>query len=544
MRAERKEGAKMGQCRHCGSEVKEGERFCSNCGAALEEEMSVGEAAAQSAPQETEKQKPRWRKFALAAAAAAVITATGAVAAVRATAGQTGARFLRAQAEVLRQEAAPLLGLGSVFENGFSSDLVLSMKLSPSRQLALSRSGNEDYVMGAKILQRGIQARVDIGKQFESAVLNLEFGTSNSETVNLDCFLDAEKLGCRIPQISDQIFVLHYPDLIAVYSGGARFSTEQLADMVPPKELLTASAARYGNVLAASIKKEHMQVKKRTYSSYVLQRHLEHEMKGEYTVYTWHPDKEILEAFFHKLAAEMQKDSELAAWYDKRQKTGEEIAKAFGLGQGEAATFSDVADYVEKQAENWAKTLDRRNFRWKLVMKGREVSAIRLVDKGERPLFCYEKDQVGDTLYHGCGGELIKSTLAEERSQKKDSYKGKIIGRFAMLGDDWLWGFKLDYSKVPLDGKSSVFGLPNGSYRYTCFDADWPSSGYPFEVKEQFGASVYEMGDDGAKLTLTATRTGSARKPEGEEVDISDELAGSDRKELPQKEFSDIIEKL
>lgn len=88
-----------------------------------------------------------------------------------------------------------------------------------------------------------------------------------------------------------------------------------------------------------------------------------------------------------------------------------------------------------------------------------------------------------------------------------------------------------------------MLGLPNGSYRYTYFDADRPDRKYTFEVKEKWGRSVYELDDGYDKFTLTATQKGSAEKPTGREVDISHELSGSG-KSLPQEKFSDIIEKL
>ena len=620
----------MGQCKHCGSEVKEGMRFCGNCGApqeAAEPEVkaeatgelaaakqeapgedrspaptaavgevaeetaatvaeenavtgteesteagqeapgedrspapvvAVGEvaeetaatgteesaAAGQEAPGEPVKRKSRRLRTALFAAVAVAVAAVGTAVLLHRMTAMTGERFVRVQAEALRQEAAPFEGLGAVFENGFSSDFVFSMQMSRSRLLALSRSGNEDYMLVAKALQRGIQAKVDFGRHLETAVLNLEFGTDDSAKLNFDCFLDSEKFGYRIPQAGKQVFVLNYPEVLGQYSGGARFSTAELAALVPSKELLSASAARYGRVLAAAVKPKEIKVKKRAYTSHVLKRQLDHEMKGAYTVYTWNPDRETLETLFRSLAAEMREDKDFADWYNKRQEAGEELAKVLGMGRGKAAGFSDVADYVEKHAADWAETLEKRNLRWKLVMQGKEVAAIRVVDNGERPLFCYERDQVGDTLYHGVGGEVFLGTFAEERSKKENSYEGRVIGRLAMFGDAWLWGFRLYYSKVPLDGKPSVLGLPNGSYRYTYFDADRPDRKYTFEVKEKWGRSVYELDDGYDKFTLTATRKGSAEKPTGREVDISDELSGSGGKSLPQEKFSDIIEKL
>ena len=501
-------------------------------------------AAGQEAPGEPVKRKSCRLRTALFAAVAVAVAAVGTAVLLHRMTAMTGERFVRVQAEALRQEAAPFEGLGAVFENGFSSDFVFSMQMSRSRLLALSRSGNEDYMLVAKALQRGIQAKVDFGRHLETAVLNLEFGTDDSAKLNFDCFLDSEKFGYRIPQVGKQVFVLNYPEVLGQYSGGTRFSTAELAALVPSKELLSASAARYGRVLAAAVKPEEIKVKKRAYTSHVLKRQLDHEMKGAYTVYTWNPNRETLETLFRSLAAEMREDKDFADWYNRRQEAGEELAKVLGMGRGKAAHFSDVADYVEKHAADWAETLEKRNLRWKLVMQGKEVAAIRVVDNGERPLFCYERDQVGDTLYHGVGGEVFLGTFAEERSKKENSYEGRVIGRLAMFGDAWLWGFRLYYSKVPLDGKPSVLGLPNGSYRYTYFDADRPDRKYTFEVKEKWGRSVYELDDGYDKFTLTATRKGSAEKPTGREVDISDELSGSGGKSLPQEKFSDIIEKL
>ena len=326
----------MGQCKYCGSEVKEGMRFCGNCGALQEaaepevkaettgepaptaaEESAVmpveenaaaaaGEnavtgteekaAAGQEAPGETAKRKPRRLRAALFAAAAVAVAAVGAAVLVHRMTAMTGERFVRVQAEALRQEAAPFEGLGAVFENGFSSDFVLSMQMSRSRLLAISRSGDEDYILIAKALQRGIQAKVDFGRHLETAVLNLEVGTDDSAKLNFDCFLDSEKFGYRIPQVGEQVFVLNYPEAL------------------PSKELLSASAARYGRVLAAAVKPKEIEVKKRAYTARVLKRQLNHEMKGEYMVYTWKPDRETLETLFRSLAAEMREDKDFADW--------------------------------------------------------------------------------------------------------------------------------------------------------------------------------------------------------------------------------------
>ena len=261
----------MGQCKHCGSEVKEGMRFCGNCGAPQEadaaasgeptvtaagesgteereaagaavgaaaEEIAAttaGEnavtgteesaAAGQEAPGEIAKRKPRRLRAALFAAAAVTVAAVGAAVLLHRMTAMTGERFVRVQADALRQEAAPFEGLGAVFENGFSSDFVFSMQMSRSRLLALSRSGNENYMLVAKALQRGIQAKVDLGRHLETAVLNLEFGTDDSAKLNFDCFLDSEKFGYRIPQVGKQVFVLNYPAVQrrgALQHGGAR----------------------------------------------------------------------------------------------------------------------------------------------------------------------------------------------------------------------------------------------------------------------------------------------------------------------------------
>ena len=368
----------MGQCKHCGSEVKAGMRFCGNCGAPQEADAAAsgeptvtaagesgteereasgaavgaaaeesaattaGEnavtgteesaAAGQEAPGEIAKRKPRRLRAALFAAAAVTVAAVGAAVLLHRMTAMTGERFVRVQADALRQEAAPFEGLGAVFENGFSSDFVFTMQMSRSRLLAISRSGNEDYMLVAKALQRGIQAKVDLGRHLETAVLNLEFGTDDSAKLNFDCFLDSEKFGYRIPQVGKQVFVLNYPEVLGQYSGGARFSTAELAALVPSKELLSASAARYGRVLAAAVKPKEIKVKKRAYISHVLKRQLDHEMKGAYTVYTWNPDRETLETLFRSLAAEMREDKDFADWYNKRQEAGQ--GTRHGAGQG------------------------------------------------------------------------------------------------------------------------------------------------------------------------------------------------------------------
>ena len=183
----------MGRCKHCGSEVGEGELFCGNCGTRLSEETTkeaagaavdaaeqtadtepegcqaespepettaqteqdgneaprgVAEETTQTAtaesavrtaaPQERAGKKKRGGLFAIigAAALALLLIGFGLRTALKTT-EPVGQRFLKVQLETLEREGKAFAGMDKVFEIGFSSDCLLTAKLSKSRMIAL-----------------------------------------------------------------------------------------------------------------------------------------------------------------------------------------------------------------------------------------------------------------------------------------------------------------------------------------------------------------------------------------------------------------------
>ena len=391
----------MGRCRHCGSETGEGELFCANCGARLEEENPETGAAAETEEAEQEqatepvareaaaskapvleeaaaekKDASAHRETAESAAGdrtSGAETAEGAAeegsagkkkkigsAALIALAvlglaigfgartvsrnlGSPGGRFLAKQFRALSKEAEVLNGAEQVFENGFSSDFLLTAKLSESRMIALSRSGILSE-SGMRILRDGIRARFYLGKKFEKAVINLEFASGENPVLNADCFIDPDRLGFKIPQQSEKVYVTRYPEVLKEMGSDARISTSLFAELRFPKELGRASAKRYGKLLADAITRNNLEVEKRSYRSHVLKPELKHSLDKDYTVYSWEPQAAELERLFRNIADAMEKDSELAAWFDRRQEIGEQFAQAMGVSQGQGAKFSDLAD--------------------------------------------------------------------------------------------------------------------------------------------------------------------------------------------------------
>ena len=583
----------MGRCRHCGSETGEGELFCANCGARLEEENPetgaaaeteeaeqeqatepvAREAAASKAPVQEEaaaekKDASAHRETAESAAGdrtSGAETAEGAAeegsagkkkkigsAALIALAvlglaigfgartvsrnlGSPGGRFLAKQFRALSKEAEVLNGAEQVFENGFSSDFLLTAKLSESRMIALSRSGILSE-SGMRILRDGIRARFYLGKKFEKAVINLEFASGENPVLNADCFIDPDRLGFKIPQQSEKVYVTRYPEVLKEMGSDARISTSLFAELRFPKELGRASAKRYGKLLADAITRNNLEVEKRSYRSHVLKPELKHSLDKDYTVYSWEPQAAELERLFRNIADAMEKDSELAAWFDRRQEIGEQFAQAMGVSQGQGAKFSDLADTLRDNAETYAENLEERKFAWKLVTEGKEVRAILLqLDEGDTTLFCYERDTDKEKLYRGLS--LPGMLLTEKRDREKSGYYGTVTGRI-------YWGydtkeFALKYNNLDFK-KGSVLGLPCGKYRLNVNDGG-SAAELKFEVRDEGGFSYYEMKNDYGSFTLKASKSGSATLPEGEEVNIDDELLDGNE---PQRRISDFISEL
>ena len=583
----------MGRCRHCGSETGEGELFCANCGARLEEENPetgaaaeteeaeqeqatepvAREAAASKAPVQEEaaaekKDASAHRETAESAAGdrtSGAETAEGAAeegsagkkkkigsAALIALAvlglaigfgartvsrnlGSPGERFLAKQFRALSKEAEVLNGAEQVFENGFSSDFLLTAKLSESRMIALSRSGILSE-SGMRILRDGIRARFYLGKKFEKAVLNLEFASGENPVLNADCFIDPDRLGFKIPQQSEKVYVTRYPEVLKEMGSDARISTSLFAELRFPKELGRASAKRYGKLLADAITRNNLEVEKRSYRSHVLKPELKHSLDKDYTVYSWEPQAAELERLFRNIADAMEKDSELAAWFDRRQEIGEQFAQAMGVSQGQGAKFSDLADTLRDNAEMYAENLEERKFAWKLVTEGKEVRAILLqLDGGDTTLLCYERDTDKDKLYRGLS--LPGFVLTEKRDREKSGYYGTVAGR--VYWDYDTKEFTLKYNNLDFK-KGSVLGLPCGKYRLNVNDGG-SAAELKFEVRDEGGFSYYELKNDYGSFTLKASKSGSATLPEGEEVNIDDELLDGNE---PQRRISDFISEL
>lgn len=583
----------MGRCRHCGSETGEGELFCANCGARLEEENPetgaaaeteeaeqeqatepvAREAAASKAPVQEEaaaekKDASAHRETAESAAGdrtSGAETAEGAAeegsagkkkkigsAALIALAvlglaigfgartvsrnlGSPGERFLAKQFRALSKEAEVLNGAEQVFENGFSSDFLLTAKLSESRMIALSRSGILSE-SGMRILRDGIRARFYLGKKFEKAVLNLEFASGENPVLNADCFIDPDRLGFKIPQQSEKVYVTRYPEVLKEMGSDARISTSLFAELRFPKELGRASAKRYGKLLADAITRNNLEVEKRSYRSHVLKPELKHSLDKDYTVYSWEPQAAELERLFRNIADAMEKDSELAAWFDRRQEIGEQFAQAMGVSQGQGAKFSDLADTLRDNAEMYAENLEERKFAWKLVTEGKEVRAILLqLDGGDTTLLCYERDTDKDKLYRGLS--LPGFVLTEKRDREKSGYYGTVAGR--VYWDYDTKEFTLKYNNLDFK-KGSVLGLPCGKYRLNVNDGG-SAAELKLEVRDEGGFSYYKLKNDYGSFTLKASKSGSATLPEGEEVNIDDELLDGNE---PQRRISDFISEL
>lgn len=583
----------MGRCRHCGSETGEGELFCANCGARLEEENPetgaaaeteeaeqeqatepvAREAAASKAPVQEEaaaekKDASAHRETAESAAGdrtSGAETAEGAAeegsagkkkkigsAALIALAvlglaigfgartvsrnlGSPGERFLAKQFRALSKEAEVLNGAEQVFENGFSSDFLLTAKLSESRMIALSRSGILSE-SGMRILRDGIRARFYLGKKFEKAVLNLEFASGENPVLNADCFIDPDRLGFKIPQQSEKVYVTRYPEVLKEMGSDARISTSLFAELRFPKELGRASAKRYGKLLSDAITRNNLEVEKRSYRSRVLKPELKHSFDKDYTVYSWEPNAAELERLFRNIADAMEKDSELAAWFDRRQEIGEQFAQAMGVSQGQGAKFRDLADTLRDNAETYAENLEERKFAWKLVTEGKEVRAILLqLDGGDTTLLCYERDTDKDKLYRGLA--LPGFMLTEKRDREKSGYYGTVAGR--VYWDYETKEFALKYNNLDFK-KGSVLGLPCGKYRLNVNDGG-SAAELKFEVRDEGGFSYYELKNDYGSFTLKASKSGSATLPEGEEVNIDDELLDGNE---PQRRISDFISEL
>ena len=118
------------------------------------------------------------------------------------------------------------------------------------------------------------------------------------------------------------------------------------------------------------------------------------------------------------------------------------------------------------------------------------------------------------------GVKVFDSVLTEKRDLEKSGYYGTVACRFSR----WFYteSFALKYSNVDFK-KKSVLGLPCGKYRLLP-GGDEDGDGIKFEVRNEGANSFYELKNELGSFTLKATKTGTAALPTGEEENIDDEL--------------------
>ena len=118
------------------------------------------------------------------------------------------------------------------------------------------------------------------------------------------------------------------------------------------------------------------------------------------------------------------------------------------------------------------------------------------------------------------GVKVFDSVLTEKRDLEKSGYYGTVACRFSR----WFYteSFALKYSNVDFK-KKSVLGLPCGKYRLLP-GGDEDGDGIKFEVRNEGANSLYELKNELGSFTLKATKTGTAALPTGEEENIDDEL--------------------
>lgn len=109
-------------------------------------------------------------------------------------------------------------------------------------------------------------------------------------------------------------------------------------------------------------------------------------------------------------------------------------------------------------------------------------------------------------------------------TEKRDLEKSGYYGTVACRFSWWFYteSFALKYSNVDFK-KKSVLGLPCGKYRLLP-GGDEDGDGIKFEVRNEGANSLYELKNELGSFTLKATKTGTAALPTGEEENIDDEL--------------------
>ena len=561
-------------CSNCGQQLDDDARFCPNCGAKIEPDTSKVEntngSKANRAANTAEK-KPNFNaspvKFThgihvnkvilIPIIIAAVVVV---VIAVRGSVLSNSDKFLLYQGKLLEEKANSIGEYTNTLKDGISSDLTFTASYDGD-----SIDGLSDMLEDSSVV---LKIDADKNSATANAILNLE----GSDVVSAYGYIDDDKVSFSIPELNDDYYTANYHDLLKNLDEDelSEFKYSDLTGEDNSKNFKKKST-QYLKYLADGMNKDNFEVENDNIEYTLID---SHDADGK--VYTWTPSSEDIQKIINKMADKMENDKDLAdlvindveyldVFYKLSNGNSSSIVDEL-KGYGSSDSWDDFTDALESgnrgnlskalaallrdNAEDIGDALEDEDFTWTLGTVNNKVSQI-VLSVNDIDVIRYERaesknDKVKESLSIGGINEIY---MNNEYKLTDGKYDGTLdIG---IEGDSLNIDYVMDKS-----GKSEL-GIPYGEYSINSisvpdlhYSSDTDDGDLELDVQKGDKGSdhilTYSSSSENLTVTMNSSSKGSADKPTGNKVDITD-YDEDDFKQLEsdlEDDLNDLVENL
>ena len=488
-------------CKECGTRLAPDAIFCPECGADIKEGAGAGTGAGPVPPVSVPPaggyygtpggEKPKKKKLGIIAAVLAVIAVIVVLAifVVPKVLVPPKARFLKANADVLNEMIKPLQEAQDNAAKGVSTDITI--KGSSSMLPKDAQKIVDDSALVLKLDTTG-----------EALLVNYVLQVSGTNLLSLNVGYEGENASVSMPELTDKCYTMNLPKLMKKNGVDMSITSQDIKKLQGSREFDEKEMKRYGALLAGAISKESLKVGKKEV-------HLEHlGTRGKYKVYTWHPSPDELKQLMKDIAAEIKNDDDLRKRLDEMF---EVPSFAESVGVKSAKELINQMSDACKDAAKEAGQLDEDDIpEWIVAVEGNKTRMISIVADGD-PVFTYERtDSKGVTEE---GVYVIDGRDEMEIYHCKTEKDGKKTG-FIGEEDEAVMEFEIQ------DKKDSVLLVPYGTY--TIIAGKETIADITVEGDGKNSLYSVKLPDGLLDLEMSVSSKGTAAKPEGKKVDITD----------------------